>query len=242
MTEQTPQQPPAGGAGHSGPPAPPEHRDEAAGMAGTDRMEPGGLHPAGFDREAFLTAMASRRSLASSGDAAPDDEELARLLRAVAPVADHAGLRPWRFIALRGDDRKALGRAFDEATGTLSDDPSVYSRRPLRSPLLLALVGAHRPHPKVPEWEQHASAAGAGHLLSLALWAAGWAVHWRTGPLVRSEPVRRLHGLSEDEVLMGWLYIGQPDPQRAGPKPRELDVNAVLSRLPAPQPPLRARD
>lgn len=160
-----------------------------------------------IDTDAVLRAMSRRRSISKVGPETPNDSDLRELIRTATSVADHKGLRPWRFLILRGDDRLRLGEALDEAAGQ-QRKPGEVNAKPLRAELLLALVAAPKPNPKVPEWEQHATAAGAGHLLELALWQAGWGVMWRTGTLANSAPVRRLHRLQEHELLMGWLYIG----------------------------------
>ena len=154
-----------------------------------------------------LYAMSTRRSISKVDPETPSDSDLLEIVRAVSSVADHKGLRPWRFLILRGHDRNRLGAALDEAAGKVRR-PGEINEKPLRAELLLALVSSPTPHEKVPEWEQHATAAGAGHLLELALWQAGWGVMWRSGTLTNSPPVRRLHRLDETELLMGWFYIG----------------------------------
>ena len=154
-----------------------------------------------------LYAMSTRRSISKVDPETPSDSDLLEIIRAVSSVADHKGLRPWRFLILRGDDRHRLGAALDEAAGKVRK-PGEVNEKPLRAELLLALVSSPTQHEKVPEWEQHATAAGAGHLLELALWQAGWAVMWRSGTLTNTPPVRRLHRLDESELLMGWFYIG----------------------------------
>src|SRR5699024_11011482 len=154
-----------------------------------------------------LYAMSTRRSISKVDPETPSDSDLLEIIRAVSSGADHKGLRPWRFLILRGDDRHRLGAALDEAAGTVRRPGDVNEKRP-RAELLLALVSSPTQHEKVPEWEQHATAAGAGHLLELALWQAGWAVMWRSGTLTNTPPVRRLHRLGETELLMGWFYIG----------------------------------
>ncbi|MCU1418165.1 MAG: hypothetical protein JWP32_2339, partial [Schumannella sp.] len=53
--------------------------------------------------------MRRRRSHSSVTDAAPTRRELLPLIEAAASVADHASLRPWRIIALRGAARTRLG-------------------------------------------------------------------------------------------------------------------------------------
>lgn len=179
--------------------------------------------------------MARRRSVSKVGPETPTDEELAELLAAVTPVADHKALRPWRLILLRGDDRKKLGEALDAAGGVERASGKVNSK-PFRAELLIAIVASPKEHPKVPQWEQHATAAGAGHLLELALWQAGWGVMWRTGLLANSPEVREAHGLTENELLMGWLYVGDIDrsfrqKMQASNRPA-LNPQQFMSRMP----------
>ncbi|SJN42477.1 Protein YdjA [Mycetocola reblochoni REB411] len=177
-------------------------------------------------------ALLARRSSSSVGDEAPDSTELAELVRAASRVADHSSLRPWRVIEVRGRARDRLGAALAEAAG--DDSPS---RKPLRSPLLLAVVVCLRPSKKVPEWEQEATAAGVAHALSLLLDEAGWSVLWRTGPHTRSTPVARVHDLGENERLLGWLYVGRPGASHATRSPkRPVDAAEVLSSLPEDEP------
>lgn len=154
-----------------------------------------------------LHAMSTRRSISKLDPETPNDSDLRELIRTVTSVADHKGLKPWRFLIIRGDDRIRLGEALDEA-GDVRRDADEINEKPLRAELLLALVASPQDHPKVPQWEQHATAAGAGHLLELALWQAGWGVMWRSGTLTNAPAVRRLHRLQEGELLMGWLYVG----------------------------------
>ncbi|BDZ55701.1 nitroreductase family protein [Agromyces marinus] len=153
-------------------------------------------------------AVLSRRSRPKVTDASPADAELEMLLQAASRVADHAALAPWRVIALRGRARARLGDAFVAASGFDGPAALALAAKPLRAPLLLAVVAAPRPHPKVPAWEQEACAAGVGHTLELLLDEAGWGVMWRTGPFTRHPEVARMHALAEHEHLMGWLYVG----------------------------------
>lgn len=155
-------------------------------------------------REAAL----ARRSAPKVTDASPDDAELADLLEAAGRVADHAALAPWRVVALRGAARARLGAALVKASGFEGPAADALARKPLRAPLLVAVVARVVEHPKVPAWEQEAAAAGVGHLLSLLLDDAGWGVMWRTGPHTRHPAVAAVHALGEGERLLGWLYVG----------------------------------
>ncbi|WP_022894331.1 nitroreductase family protein [Agromyces subbeticus] len=153
-------------------------------------------------------AMLARRSAPKVTDAAPDDDQLLELLEAAGRVADHGALRPWRVVALRGDARARLGTALAGAAGFSGEQGARLSGKPLRAPLLLAIVAVTRPHHKVAVWEQEAVAAGVAHQLSLVLDEAGWGVMWRTGPHTRHPLVAEMHGLAEGERLLGWLYVG----------------------------------
>ena len=128
--------------------------------------------------------------------------------QAAASVADHGSLRPWRVIALRGEARERLGAALAEAAGLEGSAAEKFAAKPLRAPLLLAIVVSPKPSHKVPDWEQEAAASGIAHALSLALDDAGWGVMWRTGLQTRSDAVHRMHGLAPEERLLGWLYVG----------------------------------
>lgn len=172
----------------------------------TDPVGENGTAPTGAP---VFDAVLNRRSRSSVTDEAPDDTEVLRLLGAAGRVADHGSLRPWRAIALRGDARERLGAALAEAAGDRKP-----SSKPLRAPLLLAVVARHLPSKKAPAWEQEATASGVAHVLTLLLEEAGWGVLWRTGDQVRSEPVRRLHDLEPNEHLLGWLYVGAVEEDR----------------------------
>lgn len=183
-----------------------------------------------------LNAMARRRSVSKVGPQTPTNEDVAELLAAVTPVADHKALRPWRLILMRGDDRMALAHALDEAQGVYRENGE-YNTKPFRAELLIAVIASPTWHPAVPEWEQHATAAGAGHLLELALWQSGWGVMWRTGIYANTDPVRAAHGLADHEHLMGWLYVGDIDEsfrrRLSESKKPPLDPEQFLSRMPA---------
>lgn len=179
-----------------------------------------------------LEAALARRSSPKVTDAAPDDAVLRALLEGAARVADHASLRPWRVIALRGAARERLGQALARAAGAEGEAAARLAAKPLRAPLLLAIVAVLTPgHPKVPEWEQEASAAGVGHLLSLLLDEAGWGVMWRSGPHTRHPLVAEVHGLAPNERLLGWLYVGGATAADRGDRRPEHLAAARLTTL-----------
>jgi nitroreductase len=176
--------------------------------------------------ETVLEAVSTRRSWSSVTSDAPSHEELARIVAAAGRVADHSSLRPWRVVALRGDARLRLGKAIAKASKDRKP-----SDKPLKAPLVLAIVVAAKPSHKVPRWEQEAVASGVAHTMSLLLDAAGWGVFWRTGWYTRHKAMRKAHGLADHEELLGWLYVGGvPEGKRKGTR-RLVDPERFLTEL-----------
>jgi nitroreductase len=180
----------------------------------------------------LIDAIRSRRSVPRLAHPAPSDEVLCDLMAAAATAPDHGLLRPWRLLVIRGKARELLGAAF--AAGLSTADDAVRARaaaKPLRAPLLLAVVFTPRPSVKVPDWEQLASTVAVVHNLALLLHGGGWGAMWRTGEPSRSETVRRLLAVTAAEQLLGWLYVGTPEPSvRLPPRP-VIDIRAKIGVL-----------
>ncbi|MFG1804812.1 nitroreductase [Micromonospora carbonacea] len=173
----------------------------------------------------------TRRSGGRVTDAAPTDAEIAELLRFAMNAPDHGALRPWRLVLLRGVARERLGEALADAQGATGDDRQRAAAKPLRAPLLIGIVLCPTPHPKVLEWEQLAAATAVVTHLCLLLHEAGWSSIWRTGPLLDARPVCTVTGLADGEKLLGWLYVGGPDPRAARPERPPANAQAHLSVL-----------
>jgi nitroreductase len=176
-------------------------------------------------------AVERRRSYPRVTADAPTTAELLPLIQAAATAPDHASLRPWRLIELRGDARARLGAAFVEESGLAETDAERLAAKPMRASLLIAVVAVHRESFKVHAWEQDAAASGVANLLALLLDDAGWGVMWRTGGHTRSAAVRRLHGLAENEELMGWLYVGGKTEDSKPDARQQIDAASFISSL-----------
>jgi nitroreductase len=176
-------------------------------------------------------AVGRRRSYPRVTADAPTTEELLPLIAAAATGPDHAALRPWRLIELRGDALRRLGQAFVEESGLTGPDADRLAAKPLRASLLLAVVAVHKESFKVHAWEQDAAAAGVAHLLALLLDDAGWGVMWRSGGQTRSAAVRRVHELADNEELLGWLYIGGKTADSKPDARQSIDPGSFISSI-----------
>ncbi|GMU47531.1 MAG: hypothetical protein AMXMBFR26_23130 [Porticoccaceae bacterium] len=176
-----------------------------------------------------LIALQHRRSEAALGEPAPDGEVLTNIQRAALAAADHATLRPWRFLVIRGTARERLGELFvraREAEGELSERERERTRgRPLRAPLLIAVICSPRTDAKVPEIEQLLSAGAAAQNLLNAAYAQGVGAIWRTGAFAYDPLVKAGLGLAVGEHIVGFLYLGtviEPRPPRPALDPADF--------------------
>jgi nitroreductase len=169
----------------------------------------------------------------------PDEAQIQRLLAAGAAAPDHGVLRPWRFLVVQGEARRALGELF--ARAVRAADPSaseadVEKQRtaPLRAPLLIVVV-AHiqRRQGKFPEIEQICSAAAAAQNILLAAHAMGFAGKWSTGKNAYDPTIKAGLGLEPDDHVIGFLYIGSyAAPQQPSPRPALAEVVRLWSGPP----------
>ena len=163
-----------------------------------------------------LDALHSRSSVPKLSGPIPSKEVLENIYKAAFRAADHAVLRPWRFLIVKADSRQKLGDLFVKAAK--SDDPNLSTEKieklqakPLRAPLLLITISSYKHHPKAPAIEQDMSAAAATQNMLLAAYAQDVGAMWRTGSMAYHPIVKQGLGLASHEKIIGFLYIGSID-------------------------------
>lgn len=141
------------------------------------------------------------------------DEQIRLLVTAALRAADHAWLRPSRYLLVRGEALAQLGEVFASTLeGDECTDDAVARMKglPLRAPLVMVSVCRVVDHPKVPRDEQLLSTgAGVQNLLNVAH-AIGLGAIWRTGAITQHPLVHSALGLSEQELIVGFIYVGTP--------------------------------
>lgn len=172
----------------------------------------------------LLALLHGRRSRPSLVAPAPDAARLDELLRAACAGPDHGRLRPWRFVVIDAAGRTALGDAFAAATAerlpSASTTDLTHARaKAQRAPMIVVVVGAPRPHPKIPIREQRAAATCVAYGLTLAAHARGFGAMWRSGWYGGAPKVRVHLGLAEYEEVAAWVYLGTPAGHAPPPRP-----------------------
>lgn len=143
---------------------------------------------------------------------APSAEQLEVMYQAAARAPDHGCLRPWRLLLVEGDKRTQLGELFLSAAQAEGEVDEAKRKKllnmPMRAPLLMLVIAKLQQHPKVPEMEQLITAGCAAHAIELAAHAQGLGAMWRSGDMMFNSHVAEGLGLSENERLVGFLYLG----------------------------------
>lgn len=182
-----------------------------------------------------LALLARRRSLKLMHltAPAPSREELDALINLAGRVPDHGKLGPWRFVIIDGDARDRAGAALEQVIR--NDEGVDDARREFvrdwfkRAPACVMVVSSPHPNPKVPEWEQVLSSGAVCFNLLLAAHALGYAGSWLTEWPTFDERARAALGLSAEERIAGFVYLGTPG-QAASERVR-ADVNARISHF-----------
>lgn len=180
-----------------------------------------------------IDALTQRNSIAALSGPEISSEQLDTMLQAALRAADHGWLKPSRFIAVRGEQRNKLGQVFLETKEDWQEMSEVQQNKlanaPLRAPLILISVCSSKDHPKIPLIEQlHATAASTQNLINAA-WALGLGAIWRTGSPAHNSKVAQALGLTENEQIVGFVYVGH---RNQAPKPLpKLKVEDFLTDL-----------
>ncbi|MBI5963604.1 MAG: nitroreductase [Chloroflexi bacterium] len=149
------------------------------------------------------------------GDVVPRDM-IEKILDAGNAAPNHFKVRPWRFFVLTGNARNKLGDVMAASQhDRLPDLPQEGLDKtralPLRAPVIIA-VGVDQPvETKVIEMENFSAVSAACQNILLAAHALGLGAIWRTGEWVRDAKVKEFFGLSEDQLMAGFIYVGYPE-------------------------------
>lgn len=166
----------------------------------------------------------------------PDDAQLHRMLAAAVHVPDHGRLAPWRFLAIRGDQRRRLGdllahrrieREPDATAAVVEKDRKRFDQAPLVIVVVGRIIAGH----KVPEQEQLLSGGAACFSLLLAADALGFGAQWLTGWAAYDPVVARALRLEAGEHVLGFIHVGTRSaevPDRERPSVADLLREADL--------------
>ncbi len=179
-----------------------------------------------------LDALQLRNATAILSDPAPSQEQLDELFKAALRAPDHGALRPWRFITIEGEARQQFSDSLSEikqSEGAPERDVNKAKKMALRAPMIIVSIASLKESAKIPDVEQDWSAAAATQNILVAAEALGLGAIWRTGWPAFNEQVNKQLGLTDNEKIIGFIYIGQSPEQR---KPLEqLNLKDFVSKF-----------
>jgi nitroreductase len=127
----------------------------------------------------------------------------------------HRLTEPWRFVVLQGAALARLGKVYEAALLNERPDVDEYTRqkvaaKPLRSPVLVAVICQPSDLPKVKDHEEEWAVACAVQNMGLQATALGISVFWSTGTPVAHPLVAQTLGCQGQAKVMGCLHLGYP--------------------------------
>src|SRR5690606_9779223 len=84
------------------------------------------------------------------------------------------------------------------------------SQKAFMAPTLIVMIFSPVASPKIPEWEQFASASCAGYALALAAFSMGLGAVWKSFAFDPDQQLKQLLQLKQQEKLLGWINVGTP--------------------------------
>lgn len=164
-----------------------------------------------------------RRSIGKMTSERPSREQIERLLEAATHAPNHHNTQPWKFIVLAGNARAELGRVMERSLAARIGESmgekigekteallNKERNKLLRSPVVIVVV-AEPPHqPNVVEIENIEATAAAVENMLLVGEEMGLACMWRTGDAAFDPRVKHWLGLSPNETIVSFLYVGYP--------------------------------
>lgn len=160
-----------------------------------------------------LDLVVNRRSASRLSEPAPAGEALENILRAGMRAPDHGTLQPWRFIIIENQGRERFSALLETAArNDRMDEKAIEKAKtsPFRAPMIITVVAHCEEHHKVPHWEQVVSAGCAVMAMQMAAVAQGFNGIWRSGAWTEHEAVREAFNCREQDVIVGFLYLGTP--------------------------------
>ncbi|HQQ73913.1 MAG TPA: nitroreductase [Pseudomonadales bacterium] len=169
-------------------------------------MQEQNTHPA-----AVLAAIHNRVSVSELVAPAPSPAQRADIFHAALRAPDHGQLRPWRFLLVEGEDRILVGNILADVENSPNEvQRNKTAGRLLRAPLVVLIVAHITPHTKIPAIEQMMSVAAAVQNMLIAAHALNVGAMWRSGMVTYEPLLAEKLGLTADERLLGFLYLGTP--------------------------------
>lgn len=182
----------------------------------------------------------SRRSAKRLLDSPVDRSVIERLLEAATWAPNHHLTEPWRFWVISGAGRERFGEAMAAGDLNTHRDATPEQRETMRTsaigkahraPVIIAVAAVMAESNKNPDLEEITATAAAIQNLLLQAEAEGLGAIWRTGRSAYEPEMAEFFGLTERDRILGFLYIGHPDPDAPARESQRRPAQQVTTWL-----------
>lgn len=181
-----------------------------------------------------------RRSAKRLLDTPVDRTVIERLLEAATWAPNHHLTEPWRFWVISGAGRERFGEAMAAGDLNTHRDATPEQRDSMRAsavgkahraPVIIAVAAIMAESNKNPDLEEITATGAAIQNLLLQAEAEGLGAIWRTGRSAYEPKMAEFFGLTERDRILGFIYIGHPDPTGPAKDRQRRPVESVASWL-----------
>jgi Nitroreductase len=167
-----------------------------------------------------LKAIKTRHSVRKVKEEVPPDEIIRELIDAGRRGPNHFNTQPWHYFVLKGDGRARLGKVYGELAVKKLDNPDQTLKdaamakgiaKANRAPVVIVVTIDPSDRPKVKKVEEVAATACAVENMLLAAHSLGLGAIWRTGDDSYTEEMKQAFGVSENGLVLGYVYVGFPE-------------------------------
>jgi nitroreductase len=160
-----------------------------------------------------------RRSIGKMTPQMPTRQQIERLLEAGIYAPNHHNIQPWRFFVIAGQARHELGQIMERSLAAqLTEITSEQAQarlqkernKPLRAPVIIAVVSQHLQHPQVLDIENVEATAAAVQNMLLAAEEMHLACIWRTKSPAYDPQIKHWLGIAQQDHIIALLDVGFP--------------------------------
>jgi nitroreductase len=163
------------------------------------------------------------------------EEQMEQIIALADWAPTHGRTEPWRFFLYTGTSLKEFGQVhadlYKANTPEENFNPATFDnllhKVDLASHLVIAVMkrGAN---PKIPAFEEMASASASVEHMLLGANALGIATMWNTGGMAQKPALKAYLGLEEEDVILGLIYLGYTDePAKEGKRTTPLSEKVI---------------
>lgn len=177
-------------------------------------------------------AIKTRRSVRKVSEEVPDRETLNKILESGRWAPNHFKTEPYQFEVLIGEGRQKLGDVYGNINVERLQDPTpptkeqAYERgmkKAYRAPVIIVIKVEPSEQEQVVFLEEIASTSCAVQNMLLTIHNLGLGAIWRTGQPSYHEKMKEAFHVTENGLVMGYIYLGYPADKSDPPEKRSLN-------------------